>query len=163
MFLSLEINETISFRRILYCKPLRNNTFQNIFVWKMISFKIVALKDFFYLYNILDAMQHIQLYASYCWKLSTVFFFLYRNKIFLTPLSSLFTGLAGNSWFYWKDLFICYIFVILQVITKCFLVLRWMRQSVLGATHVTHVCESLKQFWRYTFSTLFRMKFCTTL
>lgn len=53
----------------------------------------------------------------------------------------------------WEDLFICYIFVNLQVITKCSLVLRWMRQSVLGATHVTNVCESLKQFWTlYTFS-----------
>lgn len=70
----------------------------------------------------------------------------------MTSLGSLFTGLAGNSWFHWEDLFICYIFVNFQVITKCSLVLRWMRQSVLGATHVTHVCESLKQFWRYTFS-----------
>lgn len=70
----------------------------------------------------------------------------------MTSLGSLFTWLAGNSLFHWEDLFICYIFVNFQVITKCSLVLRWMRQSVLGATHVTHVCESLKQFWRYTFS-----------
>lgn len=97
-------------------------------------------------------MQHIQLYASVLLKTLNCIFFKYSNKIFLTPLGSLFTGLAGNSWFHWEDLFICYIFVNLQVITKCSLVLRWMRQSVLGATHVTHVCESLKQFWRYTFS-----------